>query len=415
MSKRSGYADLPLHGGHVPSWLSERMTLLGRLITEAVIHHYGREEFLRRLAHPFWFQCFGAVMGMDWHSSGMTTSVMAALKKGLRPIQDEIGIYVCGGKGQYSRNTPFELIQVGERTGLDGNKLASTSKLIAKVDSAAVQDGFNLYLHDFIVTKEGTWTVVQQGMNAQTRMARRYHWLSENLKSFIDEPHSAIDGPNQGTIINLTAHAADKARKASVELVQLGPEKIQKLFQEALPHLQMPLHHEVKASNILNRRLQASLRAAHERGPQDFQELLQTPNLGPRTLFALALVAEVVHGTPFRFTDPARFSLAHGGKDRHPYPVPLKIYDKTIQVFKEAVQSAKIGNSEKLAAIRRLDKHARQFDNLKLDFDTEAFMHQEMRKSASYGGMSVFGPEKQILQLVEDDKSEVQLPLFQTK
>src|SRR5436305_3726979 len=204
MARRTGSADLPLHGGRVPPWLAERMALLGAIITQAVVHHYGRDEFLQRLSHPFWFQSFGAVMGMDWHSSGITTSVIGALKRGLTPLQGELGIYVCGGRGRHSRRTPDELTAIGERTGIDGQALIRASRLVAKVDSAAVQDGFELYLHGFIVADEGRWVVVQQGMNVDSRQARRYHWLSESVGDFVEQPHAAIDGPHQGVIANLT-------------------------------------------------------------------------------------------------------------------------------------------------------------------------------------------------------------------
>src|ERR1043165_7797497 len=204
MTRRSGSADLPLHGGRVPAWLGERMTRLGAVISQAIVHQYGRHELLARLAHPFWFQSCGAVMGMDWHSSGITTSVLGALKRGLNPLQGELGLSVCGGRGKHSRKTPQELIAVGERVGLDGQELASASRLIAKVDSAAVQDGFDLYLHGFIVADDGKWVVVQQGMNGEAKQARRYHWHSQGLTSFVDEPHSAIDGASQGVIVNLT-------------------------------------------------------------------------------------------------------------------------------------------------------------------------------------------------------------------
>src|SRR3954464_14854819 len=227
MTRRSGSADLPLHGGRVPPWLGARMTRLGTVITQAIVHHYGRDDFLRRLAHPFWFQSFGAVMGMDWHSSGITTSVLGALKRGLTPLRAELGIHVCGGRGKHSRKTPDELVAVGERTGIDGAALAQASRLVAKVDSAAIQDGFDLYLHGFIVTDDGQWVVVQQGMNGESRYARRYHWLSEGLTSFVDEPHTAIEGMGQGNIINLADHRAEKSRRAQLDLLSsLGPDKI---------------------------------------------------------------------------------------------------------------------------------------------------------------------------------------------
>src|SRR5882672_6123155 len=227
MAQRAGSADLPLHGGQVPKWLADRMTRLGRVMCEAIVHHYGRDELLRRLAHPFWFQSFGAVMGMDWHSSGITTSVIGALKRGLTPLQKELGIHVCGGRGKHSRQTPHELISIGDRVGFDGTALAQASRLVAKVDSAAVQDGFDLYLHGFIVTEDGRWTVVQQGMNGQRKQARRYHWLSEGLKSFVDDPHAAIDGAGQGEIVNLADRRAEASRRTQLDLLSsLGPDKI---------------------------------------------------------------------------------------------------------------------------------------------------------------------------------------------
>jgi hypothetical protein len=227
MASRAGSADLPLHGGHVPKWLGDRMTRLGAIISQAIVHHYGRDELLRRLAHPFWFQSFGAVMGMDWHSSGITTSVIGALKRGLAPLHKELGIHVCGGRGRHSRQTPHELETIGERVGFDGAALGTASRLIAKVDSAAVQDGFDLYLHGFIVTDDGHWAVVQQGMNGERRQARRYHWLSDGLQSFVDAPHAAIEGPRQGTIVNLTDRRAQASRQKQLDLLSnLGPDGI---------------------------------------------------------------------------------------------------------------------------------------------------------------------------------------------
>src|ERR1043166_856643 len=227
MTRRGGSADLPLHGGHVPPWLADRMTRLGAVISQAIVHHYGRDELLRRLAHPFWFQSFGAVMGMDWHSSGITTSVIGALKRGLAPLGNELGVHVCGGRGKYSRQTPHELVAIGEHVGFDGAGLAKASRLVAKVDTAAVQDGFDLYLHGFIVTDDAQWVVVQQGMNGERRQARRYHWLSQGLKSFVEEPHAAIEGPAQGEIVNLTDRRAAASRRTQLDLLHaLGPDGI---------------------------------------------------------------------------------------------------------------------------------------------------------------------------------------------
>jgi len=403
MARRTGSADLPLHGGRVPPWLAERMALLGAIICQAVVHHYGRDEFLQRLSHPFWFQSFGAVMGMDWHSSGITTSVIGALKRGLAPLQGELGIHVCGGRGKHSRRTPEELEGLSERLGFDGQALIRASRLVAKVDSAAVQDGFDLYLHGFFVTDDGKWTVVQQGMNGDKRQARRYHWHSEGLKSFVDEPHSAIDGPAQGEIINLTDRRAENSRHAQLDLLSaLGPDGIAREYatfskqpaaQPELPHLVMPAHHDVRSSDVFIRRLHGTLAAAAERGPADFSDLLLTPGVGARTVQSLAMVAEVVHGAPYRFDDPARFSLAHGGKDRHPYPVPIKVYDETIRVLKAAVQKAKLGRDEEMQALKRLDNQARQLERTATGPSFESFVTLERTKSPALGGRSVFGWE----------------------
>ncbi|MFT3732344.1 MAG: DUF763 domain-containing protein [Hyphomicrobium sp.] len=406
MVRRTGSADLPLHTGRVPLWLAGRMATLGSVICQAIVEHYGRDELLARLAHPFWFQAFGSVMGMDWHSSGITTSVIGALKRGLDPIKDEIGVYVCGGRGRHSRRTPDELNLLGDRIGVDAPSLTRASRLVAKVDSAAVQDGFELYLHGFFVTREGRWTVVQQGMNGGSRQARRYHWHSGSLSSFVDEPHAAIEGPEQGEIINLTDRRAEKSRSAQLDLLaDFGPDRIVKELlaqtpsaaapsdQLDLPHLIMPAHHDVRSSDVFTRRLHGTLAAAAERGPVDFPELLLTPGVGARTVQSLAMVAEVVHGAPYRFQDPGRFSLALGGKDRHPYPVPIKVYDETIAVLKSAVQKAKLGNSELLAALRRLDDQARRLEKVAGGPSLEAHIARERTRSAEYGGLSVFGWE----------------------
>jgi hypothetical protein len=419
MAKRSGSADLPLHGGRVPPWLSERMAVLGAVVTQAIVHHYGREAFLQRLSHPFWFQSLGAVMGMDWHSSGITTSVIGALKRGLAPMQDELGIHVCGGRGKHSRRTPQELTTLGERIGFDGPALIRASRLVAKVDSAAIQDGFDLYLHGFFVTDDGKWTVVQQGMNGDKRQARRYHWHSERLQSFVDAPHSAIDGPPQGEIINLTDQRAEDSRSAQIDLLTaLGPDDIVREYaaltrqppsQPTLPHLVMPAHHDVRSSDVHIRRLHGTLAAAAERGPVDFPELLLTPGVGARTVQSLAMVAEVVHGAPYRFDDPARFSLAHGGKDRHPYPVPIKVYDETIRVLKSAVHKAKLGRDEQMHALRRLDDQARRLEGVADGASLDAFIAKERHAAPSFGGRSVFGWEQHVMSSSEAMRNKMRL------
>ena len=397
-----------MHNGRVPAWLGQRMARLGAIIAEAIVHHYGREEFLRRLAHPYWFQSFGAVMGMDWHSSGITTSVIGALKRGLAPLSRELGLHVCGGRGSHSRRTPAELIAVGDRIGFDGAALARTSRLVAKVDSAAVQDGFELYLHGFVVADDGKWTVIQQGMNGDSGVARRYHWLSEGLDSFVDAPHAAIEGRSQGNIINLADRRAARSRDGQLDLLRtLDPDRIAAEVavlegrilqnrapeQPMLPHLVMPSHHDVKPKDVMIRRLHGALAAAAEAGPDDFSDLLLVPGVGARTVRSLAMVAEVVHGAPCRFADPARFSLAHGGKDRQPFAVPTKVYDETIRVMKTALERAKLGNEERLDAIRRLDAETRRLERLVSGPTLPAYVSEERRRSPDYGGRSVFGWE----------------------
>jgi hypothetical protein len=384
------------------------MAALGRVIAEAIVQEYGRDELLRRLAHPFWFQSFGAVMGMDWHSSGITTSVIGALKRGLAPIQHELGFYVCGGKGAHSRRTPHELQEIGNRTGVDAAPLVRASRLVAKIDSAAVQDGFDLYLHAFFATAEGHWCVVQQGMNEDLREARRYHWQSNQLPGFFESPHAAIEGRNVGAIVNLADVRAERSRAAGLELVRGGPDRsisILRRFQGSgnaalslfpetepappLPHLQLPHHHEVRASDVMLKRLHGTLAAAAEAGPRDYADLLLTPGVGARTVEALAFVAEVVHGAASRFSDPARFSLALGGKDGHPFPVPIAVFDETIRLLKRAVNRAKLGSTEALAAVQRLDAQARLLESRASGPNFEEFIAAERTKSPSLGGRTV--------------------------
>lgn len=377
------------------------MERLGRVMVEAIALEYGRREVLRRLSHPFWFQSFGAVMGMDWHSSGITTSVLGALKRGLRPVEEELGIHVCGGRGKASRETPAELVAVGERTGLDGESLARTSRRVAKVDSAAVQDGFELYLHGFIVDDEGGWVVVQQGMRPEIKKARRYHWSSETVRSFVEAPHTAIEGEPGQPILNLTDRAAAAARSAQVELVREGPETVLRELRKirpraasaqlALPHLELPDHHDVRPEDVVERRLGGAILAARERGPVDFADVLDTPGVGARTVRALALVAEVVHGAPSRFSDPARFSFAHGGKDGHPFPVPLRVYDRTLSVLRDAVTRAKLGEDDRMAALRRLDAEARALEQTVVRVDVDGLLAAEREASPTLGGRTVFG------------------------
>ncbi len=451
MPKRTGVADLPLHTGTVPRWLADRMRDLGRLIAESIVENYGKKEFLVRLSDPLWFQSFGAVMGMDWHSSGITTSVMYALKRGLNPIARDLGIYVCGGRGKFSRETPNELLQIADKTGVDGYYLKRTSCLCAKVDNTAVQDGFQLYQHNFIVTDEGDWAVVQQGMNTGAKAARRYHWCSSNLRSFVEEPHAGVVGENRGQILNLTHQEAGVTRSSILELTHENPDRMMREIQQIVapnssvivsPQMDlfappettqdfsssslvgsardsgsmiigpdgtpvrigsrdpivanssrdciMPSRHEVRAEDVDLKRLGGVLATAYESDPKDFESLLLTPGLGPRTLQSLTLVSEVINGTPSRFRDPARYSFAHGGKDGHPFPVTTYVYDESIRVLQGAIEHAKIGDREKMDCLNRL--HATQLAIEKdceplADFDKT--IEHEKAHSQEWGGRTV--------------------------
>ena len=385
--KRSGFADLPLHGGHVPAWLAERMTTLGTAIAESILHRYGAAELLSRLSDPFWFQALGAVMGMDWHSSGITTSVLGVLKRGLNRRAGELGIYICGGRGKHSRNTPDELRAVAERRGLNGEELVRTSRLTAKVDNNAIADGFQIYLHSFIVSADGDWAVVQQGMNETSGLARRYHWHSATVRDFTSEPHTAIVGEPAGEIMNLVDSHARPAQDAMLAIVHEHPDAT---LAEAR-RLSMPQRHDVRAEDVDLKRLGAILAVAYEREFRDFASLLLMENLGPRTLQSLALIAEIVHGAPSRFSDPARFSFALGGKDRHPFPVPLKTYDESIAVLRRSLDAAKLGDTDKIDGFKRLDRFVQAIERKyapEANFD--AVVAHEHAISPQLDGRSVF-------------------------
>lgn len=384
---KRGYADLPLHYGTVPPWLAQRICLLGGAIVEAIVMEYGRQALLQRLSDPFWFQSLGCVLGMDWHSSGITTSVMNALKKAINKRSAELGIYVCGGRGKASLQTPAELLAIANKTGLNGDELVKCSKLSAKVDNTAVQDGFQLYLHLFVVTQEGEWTVIQQGMNPNERMARRYHWLSSNLRSFMEEPHTSVCGINQGLILNLTDKLATPTKDGILQLTKEAPGKLMRDVALILPR-----HHEVKAEDVNLKRLGAALLLAHETNIADIESLLLLEGVGPRTLQSLTLVSEVIHGTPSRFSDPARFSFAHGGKDGHPFPVPTSVYDETIEIFDKAIRQARLGEKEKSEALKSLSSISQEMEKGYTPnpyFDR--VVQHERDTSYQYGGKTVYG------------------------
>ncbi|MEL6591877.1 MAG: DUF763 domain-containing protein [Bacteroidota bacterium] len=379
--KRSGTADMALWGGSIPTWLFERMVKLSLPIVESILMDYGREGFVRRLSDPYWFQSFGAVIGMDWNSSGVTTAIMRALKQAINPHGPQLGLYICGGKGKQSLKTPAELIRIGDFTGLDGNDLSRSSKLSAKVDNTAVQDGFSLYLHSFVLSTEGHWSVIQQGMDGKEGLARRYHWHSGTIDSFVEEPHAAVCGDNQGMILNLVSKDARKTQEAILAISQEKPEKLLK----DIPKLQLPGYCDLKAEDIDLKRLGGVLRVAQEQEVKEFDEFLLQKGLGPRTLQALTLVSEVIHGTPSRFADPARFSFAHGGKSAKPFAVPTKVYDESISVLQKTVERAKIGQTDKQKALQKLSKLAQRAEaDAKADLDQA--LSEERQNFEKHGG-----------------------------
>jgi len=389
--KRSGFADTPLHGGHVPSWLAERMTRLGTAIVESILLHYGQSAFLSRLSDPFWFQALGSVMGMDWHSSGITTSVIGALKRGLNPRASELGLYVCGGRGKQSRKTPEELLIIADRQGLDGDALVRSSRLTARIDNNCIADGFQIYLHSFVVAASGEWAVVQQGMNAATGFARRYHWHSATVRDFVVEPHTGIMGEPLGPIMNLVDAQAGPAQDALLLMAREAPE----LTLGEIRRLQMPRHHDVRAEDIDLNRLGAVLAVAYERDLHSFADFLLTEKLGPRTLQTLAMVAEVIHGAPVRFSDPARYSFALGGKDGHPFPVPLKTYDESIDVLRRSLDAAKMDGGDKLEGFRRLNNFVEAIEtDLRPEAHLSSLVAHELAISPALGGRSVRARKK---------------------
>jgi len=402
--KRSGTADLPLHGGHVPEWLHTRMTALGREIIRAMVIEHGPSEVLSRLSDPFWFQALGCVMGMDWHSSGITTSVMGALKQAINPIYDDVGLYICGGRGKHSLKTPQELLDFSDRTGLNGTELVRASRLSAKVDNTCLLDGFSLYLHSFVVSGTGEWAVIQQGMNAATTTARRYHWHSASVKSFVDDPHAAVIGRNVGEIVNLSDSRADKNRTGVVDFLSQHPD----IQRREMRRLILDHGHSVKPKHVDSKRLGAVLTLAYEKQYRNFVDALLLPGVGPRTVQSLALVSEIIYGGRSRFSDPARFAFAHGGKDGHPFPVPLKVYDEGISILRKAVDSAKIDHSDRLRSLKVLGRMTQLIEARHDPFaDVNKVICHERDHSHAHGGMTVFGPA-----LPAKPSSVVQMSLF---
>jgi hypothetical protein len=360
MGRHTGIASLPLHTGKAPPWLFSRMTRLAREIVIYLVRENGAQDVLRRLSDPFWFQAFGCVLGFDWHSSGVTTTVCGAVKEGLRDVDRELGLFAAGGKGGTSRKTPTQIAEICDRTGNDGDSLVYASRITAKVDSAAVQDGYQLYHHAFFFTAAGDWCVVQQGMSDATRMARRYHWLSERVASFVDEPHEAVCCDARGETLNLVAHENEPVRDAVAELAVQPPHIVLDAMAR-VPELAMPVRHTLFPElDVPDKQLHTILTSTYERAPRDFESLLGMPGVGPKTVRALTLASELLHGKPASLRDPARFAFAHGGKDGTPFPVDRATYDRTIDIMRNALNKASVGRSEKIAAFKRLRRVAEE-------------------------------------------------------
>jgi hypothetical protein len=358
--QRTGTATLPLHYGKAPRWLFSRMTLLSREIITALVSEFSPEEILKRLSDPYWFQAFGCVLGFDWHSSGLTTTVMGAMKEGSKGLEKDTGLFIAGGKGITSRKTPEQIEHFGEKYSIETRNLIYASRMAAKVDSSAVQDGYQLYHHAFIFTHRGHWAVVQQGMKPDNKTARRYHWLGDNVKDFVVEPHNAVCCNKKQVTLNMVAVESEDARKISTAIAREDSDKVLRLVRfvtgnkNTISNLNLTKRHHVTILDINPERLRSILLKTYERQPEDFERLLEIKGVGPKTIRALSLVSELIYGKPPSYRDPARFSFAHGGKDGTPFPVDRKTYDKTIAVMKKAIQSSKIGNQDKLNAIKKL-------------------------------------------------------------
>ena len=383
-----GTIGMPLHFGKVPKWLSERMGKMGAAIIESVAQNYGKSEVLSRLSNPNWFQAFGAVTGMHWNSSGVTATLLGSLKRKLNPMATELGIYILGGKGKYSYYAPNQIRRVSHQHGLKGDELVRSCQLTRRVDNNAIQDGFNLYQQYFILSDEGDWTAISQGLNTSKRRARRYHWHSPSVRSFVSDPHKGIAGKQNGKILNLADSRADFARTNIVGLAKEKPKEVLDVYKS----ISMPNRHDVRESDVNMRRLGSVLNIAYEKGIDNFEELLMLKGVGPRTIKSLALVSEVVHGDASRFDDPARFSFAVGGKDGRPHPVDKESYDETIEILSDAVEKSKLGYNDKSKALKRLHrvsvKNEKSFSPISFLDD---FMDYEWKNAEKNGGMTFMG------------------------
>jgi len=354
--KRTGIADSPLHGGKAPRWLFQRMSMLARQLIIAIVCEFGAHELLHRVSDPHWFQAFGSVLGFDWHSSGLTTTVCGAMKEGIKGLEKELGFYVAGGKGKAGLKTPEHILGFGESLSIDPKDLVYASKMSAKVDNAGLQDGYTLYHHAFFFTSKGQWAVVQQGMNETSRYARRYHWLGKTVCEFTREPHAAICASRvEKNVLNMVARESEEARKTSTLMGRQTPDSLVDELKK-VQSLKLPRRHAILAGDLHPDRLYKTLLKTYEAQPDDFESLIGLQGVGPKTIRALALLSELIYGANVSFRDPARFSFAHGGKDGHPYPVDRTSYDRSIEILKQAVERARIGDGKKMEAIKRLER-----------------------------------------------------------
>ncbi|WP_425445393.1 DUF763 domain-containing protein [Virgibacillus phasianinus] len=389
-------ANAPLHGGHCPPWLFDKMKKMGASIIKVIVMEYGTEEVLRRLSDPVWFQSFGTVLGFDWNSSGLTTVVCGALKEGLREEQGELGLFFAGGKGKASRRTPSEIVEFGDKYSLskDLNHLQQTSRTVAKVDSAAVQDNYQLYHHFFVFNQTGNWAVIQQGMNTKSRFARRYHWLSEGLKDFTNNPHQAVCGTRENGVLNLVSEQNQATRLATVEICRESPTEVKQVYHaiidqynnrkgpvsqqldlfaqddndshsvsstgnyssQSYPAITMSFNHSIPSAGYLDK----VLYTIYNEPPETYKQLLELKGVGPSTLRALTMVAEITHGAKPTFHDPVRYAFAHGGKDNYPFPVQKENVTKSLDVLKKAIEKGEMGEMDKLQSLRRLAKRGEQ-------------------------------------------------------
>ena len=384
----SGTIGMPLHFGKVPSFLTQRMGQMGDAIVESIVYNYGKSEVLTRMSDPNWFQALGAVMGMHWNSSGVTATVLGSLKQHVNPKARDLGIYILGGKGKYAWNTPKQIDRVADRHGLPGTELARSARLTGRIDNNAVQDGFNLYQQYFILSDEGEWTSISQGMNRDTRRARRYHWHSPTVRSFGDSPHTGIVGMEQQRVLNLTDKGADMLRSHMVDLTKEQP----KIVAEAVREAELPNRHDVRKEDINMNRLASVLDLAYNRDIEKFEDLIDLKGVGPRTLKALAMASEVIHGDATRFDDPARFAFAVGGKDGRPHPIDTKALDETVDMLHNAVDRAKLGDKEKSKALKRLHQVAKAGENkgTPIDFLNDLIDH-EWDHAEKNGGKTFMG------------------------